>query len=121
MLLNLVHDADVLMALAGPIVAVQATASNATRGFPVEDTAAVTLRFAGPASWHEPFTSSVLPVRPADPLLRQVEHLAAVVRGEAEPLVTGVDGLNALRVVEAISRAAASGRTEVTGVSGAGA
>jgi predicted dehydrogenase len=48
-LLNLIHDVNNLMALAGDVVAVQAQTSNATRGFPVEDTAAVVLRFASGA------------------------------------------------------------------------
>jgi predicted dehydrogenase len=48
-LLNLVHDVNNLMSLAGDVVRVQATTSNAMRGFPVEDTAAVVLTFAGGA------------------------------------------------------------------------
>jgi predicted dehydrogenase len=45
-LINLVHEIDNLRALIGEIVAVQAFASNATRGFAVEDTVAINLRFA---------------------------------------------------------------------------
>lgn len=48
-LLNLTHEVNNLMALCGDIVAVQATASSATRGFPVEDTAAMVFRFANGA------------------------------------------------------------------------
>jgi len=48
-LLNLIHDVDALMSLVGGIVRVQATASSATRGFPVEDTAAMVFTFAGGA------------------------------------------------------------------------
>jgi predicted dehydrogenase len=52
-LINMVHEVDNLRALladsAGEIVQVQAMASNATRGFAVEDTVAIALRFAGGA------------------------------------------------------------------------
>lgn len=48
-LINMIHEVDDLRALCGDIVAVQAFSSNATRGFPVEDTVAITLRFEGGA------------------------------------------------------------------------
>ena len=48
-LLNLTHEVNNLMALCGDIVAVQATTTNATRGFPVEDTAAMVFQFANGA------------------------------------------------------------------------
>ncbi len=48
-LLNLTHEVNNLMALCGDIVSVQATTSNATRGFEVEDTAAIVLEFASGA------------------------------------------------------------------------
>ena len=47
--MNMIHEVDNLRALAGEIVAVQAFASNTTRGFPVEDTVAINLRFANNA------------------------------------------------------------------------
>jgi predicted dehydrogenase len=46
-----------------------------------------------------------------DPLAHQIEHFGAVVRGEAEPLVTARDGLANLRVTEAIADAARTGQT----------
>ena len=49
MLINLVHVIDDLRNIGGDIVAVQAAASNATRGLAVEDTAVVLLHFAGGA------------------------------------------------------------------------
>jgi predicted dehydrogenase len=173
-LLNLIHEIDNLRALVGEIVAVQAFASNATRGFEVEDTVAISLRFAGGAlgafllsdtaaspksweqtsqenkafpacddedvytimgsrgslgvptmrlryyekdterSWFKPFATRTEPVLRADPLANQIEHFAAVIRGEAAPLVTCRDGLANLRVTEAIVEAAKSGRAVET-------
>jgi predicted dehydrogenase len=45
-LLNMIHEVHNLRMLCGDIVAVQAFASNSTRGFAVEDTVAINLRFA---------------------------------------------------------------------------
>ena len=173
-LLNMIHEVDNLRAMVGEIVAVQALSSNATRGFEVEDTVAIGLRFANGAlgtfllsdtaaspksweqtsrentayaacddedaytlvgtrgslgvptmrlrhyeqdsdrSWFRPFTTRTETVVRTDPLASQIEHFAAVIRGDAEPLVTCRDGLANLRVTEAIVEAAASGRTVAT-------
>jgi predicted dehydrogenase len=48
-LINLVHDIDDLRFICGEIASVQAATSSAMRGFAVEDTAAITLRFANGA------------------------------------------------------------------------
>jgi len=48
-LINLIHDVDLLRFLLGDVVSVQAQASNAVRGFAVEDTAAAVMRFANGA------------------------------------------------------------------------
>ena len=75
-LINLIHDLDLLRYLCGEIVSVQAMASNAIRGFTVEDTAAAVLRFSngaigtisasdtvvGPWSWEQ--TSGENPAYP---------------------------------------------------------
>jgi predicted dehydrogenase len=168
-LLNLIHDVHNLRLLAGEIVAVQAFASNAVRGFAVEDTVAIGLRFASGAlgsivlsdtaacprsweqtsgenpayarcddedcyvvagtdgslavptmrlrryarredrSWFEPFETRVVAVERADPVLRQMAHFAAVVRGEAAPRVSVADAVANLRVTEAVALAARSG------------
>jgi predicted dehydrogenase len=48
-LINMIHEVHNLRMLCGEIVAVQAVASNAVRGFAVEDTVAINLRFASGA------------------------------------------------------------------------
>ena len=48
-LINLIHDIDMLRFLLGEVQEVQAMNSHAARGFAVEDTAAAVLRFAGGA------------------------------------------------------------------------
>ena len=62
-------------------------------------------------SWFKAFETETIALERVDPLARQIEHFAAVIRGEAEPLVTGRDGLQNLRVTEAISEAATTGGT----------
>ena len=169
-LLNMIHEVHNLRMLCGAIVAVQAIASHAVRGFPVEDTAAINLQFANGAlgsfmlsdtaacprsweqtsqenkaystyededcyviagtdgslsvptmrlktyrrpedrSWWKPFEVGKVAMTRADPIRRQMEHFGAVVRGEARPLVDVRDGLANLRVTEAISEAAKTGR-----------
>ena len=169
-LINLIHEIGNLRSLAGEIVAVQAFASSATRGFPVEDTVAVNLRFASGAlgnfmlsdtaasarsweqtsqenkayatypdedcyvvvgtrgslavptmrlkvfdrdedrSWWKPFRTAVADVDRSDPLAHQLAHFCAVIRGEAKPLVSARDGLQNLRITEAIAEAARTGR-----------
>ena len=172
-LLNLIHEVNNLLSLVGDIVRVQAVTSNATRGFPVEDTAAMVFTFANGAlgtfllsdaaasprsweqtsqenasyaaytdedcyhiagtrgslsvptmrmrtfpdapSWWTPFDTSTEAVDRSDPLANQVTHFAAVIRGEAEPICSGRDGLNTLRVVDAVVEAARTGApVEVT-------
>ncbi|MBM7805170.1 putative dehydrogenase [Geodermatophilus bullaregiensis] len=65
---------------------------------------------AGPPSWWEPFETATVAVGRRDPLAAQVEHFAAVVRGEAEPVCGGRDGLATLRVLEAVVESARTGR-----------
>ncbi len=165
-LINLIHAVDDLRFLVGEIAALQAITSNALRGFPVEDSAVVNLRFAngalgtitlsdaaaapwsyeltarenaaypptgedcyfvsgthgalsipslrtwryaGERSWNAPLTNGALAVTPEDPLVRQLAHFCAVIRGEAAPLVSGRDALRTLAATVGILDAAGSG------------
>ncbi len=167
-LLNLIHEVNNLQSLVGDVVRVQATASNATRGFEVEDTAAMVFTFAsgalgtfllsdtaasprsweqtsmentsyatypdedcyhivgttgslsvptmrlrafpGTRSWWEPFETSTVAIERTDPLANQIEHFAAVIRGEATPVCSGRDGLRTLQVVDAVVQSARTGQ-----------
>ena len=168
-LINMIHEVHNLRMLCGDIVAVQAFSSRATRGFPVEDTVAINLRFANGAlgtfmlsdtaacarsweqtsqenkayptypdedcyviagtfgslsiptmrmksyakaedrSWWKPFDVGVAETARDDPLVHQIEHFGRVVRGEAEPVVSARDGLQNLRITEAIAEATRTG------------
>jgi predicted dehydrogenase len=168
-LLNMIHEIGNLRSLCGEIVAVQAFASNAARGFAVEDTVAINLRFengalgtfllsdtaASPRSWEQtsqenkdyasyddedcyvitgdmgslavptmrlktyarkedrswwkPFERSVAQVERSDPLEHQLDHFCDVIAGNAQPLVTVRDGLQNLRITEAIAESARTG------------
>lgn len=165
--LNLIHDIDLLLALCGPVAEVQAMESSARRGFDVEDTAVILLRFEsgvlgtvnvsdaaaapwsweltarenahypatdqncywiagtegslalpnlavwshdGPDGWWSPISAKRLPFGFDDPLVVQATHFGAVIRGEETPVVSGADGLAALRVIEAVKDAARTGQ-----------
>jgi predicted dehydrogenase len=64
---------------------------------------------AGDASWFTPFATHTVAFARSDPLAAQIDHFVAVIRGEAEPLVSARDGLQNLRIVEAIVEAAKTG------------
>lgn len=169
-LINMIHEVHNLRMLCGDIVAVQAFGSHVIRGFPVEDTVAINLRFANGAlgtfmlsdtaasarsweqtsqenksyasyddedcyvitgtngslsvptmrlksyprpedrSWWKAFDASVVSMVREDPLKLQIEHFAEVIRGVAQPLVSAVDGLQNLRVTEAIFESTKTGQ-----------
>ena len=58
-------------------------------------------------SWWSPFAEEVLAVTRQDPLRCQLQHFLAVIRGEADPIVSARDGLRNLQVTEAIRESAA--------------
>jgi len=60
-------------------------------------------------SWFVPMQRNVVDAERADPLQRQLDHFCDVVRGHAEPLVSARDGLQNLRVIDAVVQAARSG------------
>lgn len=61
--------------------------------------------------WNRPLVPERIAFEPRDPLQCQLEHFAAVIRGAAEPLVSGEEGAVSLRVIEAIHESAKSGGT----------
>lgn len=62
----------------------------------------------GEPGWHQPLGARRASVASEDPYSAQIANFAGVIRGTAEPVVTGDDALRSLAVVEAI---AIAGRT----------
>lgn len=67
----------------------------------------------GTRSWWEPISATTLPRDSSDPLVNQIAQFAAVISGKQQPLVPGEEGLQTLRVIEAIQYSAKSGETVV--------
>jgi predicted dehydrogenase len=65
--------------------------------------------------WWQPLVRERVPFTPADPLAAQIRHFCAVIRGNAKPMVSGRDGLNSLRVIEAVKESARTGAMTTTG------
>jgi predicted dehydrogenase len=61
--------------------------------------------------WWEPLARERAPFVPEDPLKVQIRHFCAVIRGQAAPIVSGREGLNTLKVIEAIKASARTGAT----------
>lgn len=174
-LLNMIHEVHNLRMLCGEISQVQALTSHTARGFAVEDTVAVNLRFTSGAlgtfmlsdcaasaksweqtsqentaypsyddedcytvagthgslsiptmrlksyakdedrSWWKPFDVSTVAMQRSDPIAHQMEHFGKVVRGEAKPLVSAFDGMQNLKITEAIVQSAKTGQVIQTG------
>ena len=169
-LINLIHEIGNMRALCGEIVSVQAMTSNVIRNHPVEDTAAINLRFKSGAlgtfllsdaassarsweqtarenlaypsyededcytvsgtngslsipsmrlkyfnsneerSWWKPFLQEQIDYQRSDPLQEQLDHFVKVIEGVEEPRVTAFDGLQNLKIIEAISTSAELGK-----------
>lgn len=63
----------------------------------------------GVRHWWSPLASTVGRHEVADPLVNQISHFAAVIRGEMPPLVSAEEGVRSLQVVEAIQRSTERG------------
>ncbi|MGR3514451.1 MAG: Gfo/Idh/MocA family protein [Paracoccaceae bacterium] len=66
----------------------------------------------GEQSWWSPMTTEAIDVPKHDPVKAQLLHFIDVIAGSAAPLVSAQDGLRNIEVLEAIKRAARSGRVE---------
>ncbi|WP_337269966.1 Gfo/Idh/MocA family protein [Oryzifoliimicrobium ureilyticus] len=67
-------------------------------------------RNAQKRSWTEPFKRDTAVFQNEDPLVMQIRQFCRVIRGEDTPLVSGREGLETLRVIEAVKQSAATGR-----------
>lgn len=68
-------------------------------------------RNPGEPSWWEPIHRERMPVEAQDPPRLQVRQFCRVIRGLEQPLVSGREGLNTLKVIAAVKEVAASGGT----------
>lgn len=64
----------------------------------------------GKRDWLSPLQHRRVPYVPADPLVLQLQHFCEVIEGTAQPRVSGRDGLETLRVIEAVKASAKTGR-----------
>lgn len=62
-------------------------------------------------SWWLPMSSHIHSFDREDPLVLQMAHFGRVIAGKEMPLVSAEDGLENLRIIDAIARAVASGGT----------
>lgn len=60
--------------------------------------------------WWQPISARSMLYNTEDPLVTQMLHFAQVIKGEATPLVSGIEGLKSLEVVEAVAQSSASNR-----------
>lgn len=72
-------------------------------------------RHPGKRSWWEPLITEPMNYVDEDPLILQVRHFARLVKGEVEPLVSGLEGLKTLEVIEAVKESATTGQSVTLG------
>ena len=65
----------------------------------------------GPRSWLSPFDRTRETFDRDDPLALQIRNFCRVIRGEEQPVVSGREGLETLKVIMAVKQAARTGRT----------
>lgn len=65
----------------------------------------------GNRDWWAPISATSVHREASDPLINQIEHFVSVINKQETPLVSGSEGLKTMRVLEAISESARSGRT----------
>ena len=135
-LVNLVHDVDLLRYLLGEPVAVQGMQSTASpwnweataredpqyRPFDADayfiggTLGALSLprlhqfSYDGASNWHKPLQMEIPAVDPALPHKMQLKHFVKVVRREVEPVVTPADNVKTLTLLNAIKEAAETGQ-----------
>ncbi|MDE2760655.1 MAG: Gfo/Idh/MocA family oxidoreductase [Paracoccaceae bacterium] len=63
----------------------------------------------GLRDWWTPISATSLTRGSSDPLVNQISHFADVIRGKSKPLVPGSEGLQSLKVIEAIQAACHKG------------
>lgn len=73
-------------------------------------------RHVGASSWWKPTHDPVVTVDRSDPLVAQLRHFCAVVRGTATPLVSAAEATESLRVTLAIAEAASLERSVPVGL-----
>ena len=66
--------------------------------------------YSGERSWWQPISATTLLRDTSDPLVNQISHFAAVIRQEEQPLISGEEGLENLRVMEAMLKSANIGQ-----------
>ena len=64
----------------------------------------------GERSWWQPINQTVYETGPRDPLDAQIEHFCKVIAGAEQPIVSGLEGLKSLKVIEAIKASARDGK-----------
>ncbi len=64
----------------------------------------------GERSWWSPISATAFPHNSSDPLVNQIAHFGDVIAGNAVPLVSGLEGMKSLQVIEAIQVSAKDNR-----------